>query len=96
MDIARNVHNGCGPPFGSPSRPLPEGDWRYQAPLSTVAAHYNRTARGTYKVTAAMYTEMDMGVADVVRALSETGMWESTLLIFASDNGGGGSCSLLI
>jgi len=49
---------------------------------------YNTTIRDTYKVTGAMYTELDRGVAEVVAALKDTGMWPNTLVVFVSDNGG--------
>jgi arylsulfatase B len=35
-----------------------------------------------------MLTELDDGVNSVVSALKSVGMWEDTLLIFVSDNGG--------
>jgi len=37
---------------------------------------------------AAMVLYMDDAVGEVVRALRDRGMWESTLLVFLSDNGG--------
>jgi membrane-anchored protein YejM (alkaline phosphatase superfamily) len=77
-----NVHNGCG---HEPA--MPQGDWRYQAPLDTVHKWYNTTVRDTYKVTGAMHTELDLGVGKVVAALKQTGMWNNTLVIFVSDNG---------
>ena len=82
-----NVHNGCGPPFAGGNATMPKGDWRYQAPAETVSL-YNTTIRDTYKVTGAMYTELDRGVAEVVAALKDTGMWPNTLVVFVSDNGG--------
>jgi hypothetical protein len=49
---------------------------------------YNRTVLDTYKVAGAMYTELDRGIQTVIDALQETQMWENTVLIFVSDNGG--------
>jgi arylsulfatase A-like enzyme len=73
------VHDGCGGPFGI--------ELGKQAPLATVEL-YNRTVLDTYKVAGAMYTELDIGIQVVVDALKQKQMWESTVLIFVSDNGG--------
>ena len=35
-----------------------------------------------------MYTEMDRGIQTVIDALKDNKMWENTVLIFVSDNGG--------
>jgi arylsulfatase A-like enzyme len=35
-----------------------------------------------------MTTELDFGVANVTQALKDSGLWENTVLIFISDNGG--------
>ena len=35
-----------------------------------------------------MYTELDRGIQTVIDALQEKSMWENTVLIFVSDNGG--------
>lgn len=58
-----------------------------QAPLETVHL-YNNTVLDTYKVAGAMYTEMDTGIQKVVNALHRSQMWNNTVLIFVSDNGG--------
>lgn len=71
-----NVHDGC------------EGDLGKQAPLGTVHAHYNHTSADTYKLSGAMYTEMDAAVGGVVAALKRQAMWENTVVVFVSDNGG--------
>jgi len=57
------------------------------APLATVD-RYARTRRDTWKVQGAMTTELDYGVANVTSALRARGMWNRTLLMFWSDNGG--------
>ena len=46
------------------------------------------TVRDTWKVQAAMTTELDYGVANVTGALKAAGMWQNTVLLFVSDNGG--------
>jgi len=59
-----------------------------QAPLSTVGL-YNTTQLDTYKLAGAMVTELDIGVAAIVAALkARPGMWENSVLVFISDNGG--------
>ena len=58
-----------------------------QAPLATVEL-YNRTVLDTYKLAGAQVTELDLGVAEVVAALKSKGMWDNTVLVFVSDNGG--------
>ena len=72
------VHDGC---FNLKS------NLGKQAPLATVE-RYASTTNDTYKVAGAMYTELDEQVGKVVDALKARGMWESTALIFVSDNGG--------
>ena len=57
------------------------------APLVTVML-YPTTKLDTWKVQAAMTTELDYGVANVTAALRSTGMWDTTVMIFVSDNGG--------
>ena len=73
------MHDGC---TGATFKGLGK-----QAPLGTVEL-YNRTVLDTYKVAGAMYTELDRGIQTVIDALQEKRMWESTVLIFVSDNGG--------
>ena len=58
-----------------------------QAPLATVEL-YNTTVQDAYKVHGAMVTELDKGVGAVVAALKARGMWQDTLVLFTSDNGG--------
>lgn len=77
------VHDGCADPRpGNPFQNLMK-----QAPAATVEL-YNRTKADTYKVAGAMYTELDSGIQRVIDALKAKAMWENTVLIFASDNGG--------
>ena len=49
---------------------------------------YGTTVLDTYKVAGAMYTEMDSGIRTVIDALKDNDMWDDTILIFVSDNGG--------
>jgi len=74
-----NVHDGCNltdvPVLAA------------QAPRAYVD-RYATTVLDTYKVTAAMITSMDDGVAAVVAAIKAKKMWEETFVIFVSDNGG--------
>lgn len=71
-----NIHDGCGN--------LTIGK---QAPLKTVEL-YPDTQLDTYKVAGAMITELDYGVAEALAALRDAGMYDNTLVIIVSDNGG--------
>eukprot|EP00660_Eupelagonema_oceanica_P011203 gene11203-23910_t len=77
------VHGACE--GGVP--PAPFKGLAHHAPLATVEL-YNTTALDTHKVLGAMYTELDRGIASVVAALGRKGMWDSSVLVFVSDNGG--------
>lgn len=74
------VHDGCG----DYAEFLNLGK---QAPKATVDL-YGTTVLDTYKVAGAMYTELDSGIQVVIDALKTNSMWENTVLIFVSDNGG--------
>jgi arylsulfatase A-like enzyme len=56
------------------------------APYETVQ-RYERTKLDTWKVQAAMTTELDYGVGNVTAALKASGLWNNTVLLFMSDNG---------
>ena len=71
-----NIHDGCGN--------LSIGK---QAPLKTVEL-YSDTQLDTYKVSGAMITELDYGVAEALEALRDVGMYDNTLVVLVSDNGG--------
>ena len=73
----QNVHEGC-------ARPDKLG---VQAPRATVEL-YNTTVLDTYKIMGAMITELDAGVGAVIDALRAAGMYEDTLVVLVSDNGG--------
>ncbi len=60
----------------------------HQAPCSTVHAHYANAPNDATKVQGAVLTELDTGVGAVVKALVDRNMWNNTLLVFQSDNGG--------
>ncbi len=53
---------------------------------------YGTTKLDTWKVQAAMTTELDYGVGNITAALKAAGLWEDTLLLLASDNGGACAC----
>eukprot|EP00041_Stephanoeca_diplocostata_P009626 m.149543 g.149543 ORF g.149543 m.149543 type:complete len:557 (-) comp17821_c0_seq1:310-1980(-) len=74
-----NVHDGCK---------YLKANMGKQAPLGTVTGHYNRTTLDTYKVSGAMYTELDLGITEAIDALKAQHMWNNTFYIFVSDNGG--------
>ena len=74
-----NVHLACGASYGT----------GLHAPCSTVLSAPNERIRDdTFKVQSAMLTELDFGVGNSSAALKRTGLWENSVLIFASDNGG--------
>lgn len=58
-----------------------------QAPISTVN-QYPLIINDTYKVQAAAATELDWGVSNVTSALKLAGMWDNTVVVVTSDNGG--------
>lgn len=74
-----NVHLACGASYGN----------GLHAPCSTVLSGPNeRIATDTLKVQSAMLTELDFGVGNTTGALKRTGLWENSIVILASDNGG--------
>ena len=73
----QNVHLACGP--GKPHG--------VQAPCSSVDLFPN-VVNDTYKAQAANMLELDRGVGEVVGAFKSEGLWDDTLVVFVSDNGG--------
>ena len=59
-----------------------------QAPLSTVEQYDSIYPNDTYKVTAAATTELDWSISNVTAALKQVGVWNSTVFLFVTDNGG--------
>ncbi|XP_077990950.1 arylsulfatase B-like [Glandiceps talaboti] len=61
------------------------------APLQVPGEYYdqykNEDVDDNRKVYAAMTTCMDEGIGNLTSTLQETGLWNNTILIFASDNG---------
>lgn len=57
------------------------------APKASVEL-YKTTKLDTWKVQAAMTTELDYGVGNITETLKRNGMWNNTVLVFVSDNGG--------
>eukprot|EP01105_Mastigella_eilhardi_P016883 TRINITY_DN3867_c0_g1_i3.p1 TRINITY_DN3867_c0_g1~~TRINITY_DN3867_c0_g1_i3.p1 ORF type:complete len:346 (-),score=74.57 TRINITY_DN3867_c0_g1_i3:35-1072(-) len=51
-------------------------------------AQYAGISDSSRRIYAGMVTAMDEGIGNVTKALKEAGMWDNTVLIFASDNGG--------
>eukprot|EP00756_Hemistasia_phaeocysticola_P045614 Hpha_TRINITY_DN19361_c0_g1::TRINITY_DN19361_c0_g1_i1::g.81248::m.81248/K12375/ARSI_J; arylsulfatase I/J len=78
------VHDGCEPGNAAGHGFAQLGK---QAPMGTVDL-YNRTVLDTYKVAGAMYTELDSGIKKVIHAMKARSMWENTVFVFVSDNGG--------
>ena len=73
-----NVHDAC-----QTNRKL----LGLNAPLETVE-RYPTTKLDTWKVQAAMTTELDYGVGNITKALKSRNMWNNTVLVLISDNGG--------
>eukprot|EP01105_Mastigella_eilhardi_P005257 TRINITY_DN16_c0_g3_i1.p1 TRINITY_DN16_c0_g3~~TRINITY_DN16_c0_g3_i1.p1 ORF type:complete len:504 (-),score=108.75 TRINITY_DN16_c0_g3_i1:927-2438(-) len=51
-------------------------------------AQYSAITNSNHRIYAGMVTAMDEGVGNVTKALKDAGLWDDTVLIFASDNGG--------
>eukprot|EP00051_Salpingoeca_urceolata_P027960 m.484210 g.484210 ORF g.484210 m.484210 type:complete len:546 (+) comp23251_c0_seq1:88-1725(+) len=73
----QNVHLGCG-------RGRKHG---IQAPCETMDL-YGTTKTDLFKGQGGMLTELDYGVGNVTQALKDAGMWDNTIVVFVSDNGG--------
>nr|XP_006815406.1 PREDICTED: arylsulfatase I-like [Saccoglossus kowalevskii] len=61
------------------------------APLQVPQEYYSlyeTTLNDVRRKYAAMVTCMDEGIGNVTEALKESGMWDNTVLVFVSDNGG--------
>eukprot|EP00052_Salpingoeca_macrocollata_P019248 m.159470 g.159470 ORF g.159470 m.159470 type:complete len:537 (+) comp20908_c0_seq1:1127-2737(+) len=74
-----NVHDAC------PADRYVNG---LNAPCPTMFQHYNTTQLDTWKVQAAMTTELDIGVGAVVAALKARGLYDNSVIFFNADNGG--------
>ena len=78
----QNVHLACG----NKASKLVQG---IQAPCETVRRYDTTVANDTYKGQSAVTTELDYLVGNITAALKAVpGMWENTIVVFTSDNGG--------
>ena len=75
------VHVGNEPLASHPEYALDQAPARYIEPYAWVADEHRRNL-------SAMVSALDESVANVTAALQAAGMWERTLLIFSTDNGG--------
>jgi arylsulfatase A-like enzyme len=63
--------------------------WPLQAPDEYVALYENKTGNSfARKLVCAMAKQLDDAVGNVTRALTDLNLWENTLVVFTSDNGG--------
>lgn len=63
--------------------------WPLQAPDEYVSLYENNTGNSIgRKIVCAMAKQLDDAVGTVTNTLDELGLWENTLVIFSSDNGG--------
>jgi arylsulfatase B/arylsulfatase I/J len=76
----QNVHLACG----SKASKLVQG---IQAPCET-ADTFPRVINDTYKGQSAVTQELDMLVGNITAALKAAALWDNTVVIFTSDNGG--------
>eukprot|EP00730_Choanoeca_flexa_P008071 TRINITY_DN12435_c0_g2_i1.p2 TRINITY_DN12435_c0_g2~~TRINITY_DN12435_c0_g2_i1.p2 ORF type:complete len:543 (+),score=100.69 TRINITY_DN12435_c0_g2_i1:106-1629(+) len=74
----QNVHLGCG--MGR--------DLGINVPCETIDSYYSNAVNDTWKAQSALITELDYGVGNVTAALKRAGLWNDTVVIFTSDNGG--------
>jgi hypothetical protein len=75
----QNVHLACGSKES-------KGVQGIQAPCET-ADTFPRVENDTYKGQSAVTQELDMLVGNITAALKDAGLWESTAIVFTSDNG---------
>ena len=73
-----NVHDTCQSGAGRLALNAPSG----------TVARYPTTKLDTWKVQAAMTTELDYGLGNVTAALKRSAMYANTVIVFVSDNGG--------
>ena len=78
----QNVHLACGTKESKAIRGI-------QAPCETVeGGWFDRVVNDTYKAQSAVTKELDYLVGNITRTLEETGLWNRTLIVLTSDNGG--------
>ncbi len=77
----QNVHLACG----SKASKLVQG---IQAPCQTVSLYDSTVFNDTYKAQSAVTTELDYLVGNITTALQAQEVFNNTLMIFTSDNGG--------
>ena len=75
------VHVGNAPVASHPTWALQQVPARYAAPYAFVADEQRRLLSG-------MVAALDESVSNLTGALHAAGMWERTLLVFSTDNGG--------
>jgi len=60
----------------------------YQCPDEYLDLYPNLPKNGSRRCFNGMVSAMDRGVAAIVRALKDTGMYDNTVIVYSSDNGG--------
>ncbi len=85
MNIIEN-HNTSKPLFLYVASLAPHAP--YQAPKQAIDAYKNAAGDEHRHIYAAMITELDTQVGRIVAALKQKNMFDNTLIIFSSDNGG--------
>ena len=78
----QNVHLACGD-----AKAAKGGMGGVQAPCSTVAL-FPTVATDTFKVQSANMLELDRGVRRVTAAMGAAELWDNSVTILVSDNGG--------
>lgn len=81
-------YKGGGPfllyvPYTAPHTPLQRPDAK--PPAARTQENWNQGSRETY---AAMVERLDQGIGQILRALDDKGLSDSSLVVFSSDNGG--------